>query len=482
MSTMVTPAFVSASAEIFLSLASVFILLLAVFRRKGATSFAAWAVVGAFSIAAILILSNSSDQMKTAFYGLFITSPHTDFVKILILVCSALTIILSNDYLKREEISRFEFPILIVFATLGMMIIVSAGDLITLYLGVELQSLACYVLISIRTESLKSIKSGFKYFVIGLLSSIVLLYGCSLIYGFSGATEFTKISQSIDALEEDLPFGFFIGLIFLVLGLASKISIIPLQTRVEGCDKQAPVPVTIFLLVGPKIAVLSLLIQFLAGYLGFLFDQWQYIIIALASISMFVPSLMMLFEDNLKRLFVYGATAQTGFALMGLAAGSGDGFSSILIYFCIYLTMNFGVFAIILSMRQKKQAVDSIRHLSGLSTSHPFLAFSLLVAIFSMAGIPPFAGFLAKWFILISVVDEKLYLLLFIAITASCLAAVSYLRILKIMYLDELSEPLDPGISNEAQFVIFTTIALLLLFSFVPDPLISVARAAVSNF
>ena len=188
MSTMVTPAFVSASAEIFLSLASVFILLLAVFRRKGATSFAAWAVVGAFSIAAILILSNSSDQMKTAFYGLFITSPHIDFVKILILVCSALTIILSNDYLKREEISRFEFPILIVFATLGMMIIVSAGDLITLYLGVELQSLACYVLVSIRTESFKSIKSGFKYFVIGLLSSIVLLYGCSLIYGFSGAT------------------------------------------------------------------------------------------------------------------------------------------------------------------------------------------------------------------------------------------------------------------------------------------------------
>ena len=480
MSTMVTPAFVFASAEIFLSLASIFILLVAVFRRKGATTFSSWAAVGAFSIAAILIVSNSSDQMKTAFFGLFLTNPHTDFVKILILVCSALTIILSNDYLKREEISRFEFPILIVFATLGMMIIVSAGDLITLYLGVELQSIACYVLVSTRTESVKAIKSGFKYFVIGLLSSIVLLYGCSLIYGFSGATEFIKISQSIDALEEDLPIGFVIGLTFVVLGLASKISIIPLQTRVEGCDKQAPVPVTIFLLVGPKIAVLSLLIQFLAGHLWLLFDQWQYIIIALSSISMFVPSLMMLFEDNLKRLFVYGATAQTGFALMGLAAGSGDGFSSILIYFCIYLTMNFGVFAIILSMRQKKQAVDSVRHLSGLSASHPFIAFSLLVAILSMAGIPPFAGFLAKWFILISVVDEKLYLLLLIGIAASCLAAVSYLRLLKIMYLDELLEPLDPGISNEAQFVIFTTIALLLLFSFVPDPLISVARAAVS--
>jgi NADH-quinone oxidoreductase subunit N len=477
---MVTPAFVFASAEIFLSLASVFILLVAVFRRKGTTTFAAWAVVGVFSIAAILILSNSSDQMKTAFFGLFITSPHTEFVKILILVCSALTVILSNDYLKREEISRFEFPILIVFATLGMMIIVSAGDLITLYLGIELQSLACYVLVSIRTDSFKSIKSGFKYFLIGLLSSIIFLYGCSLIYVFSGATEFIKISQSIDALEEDLPIGFIIGLIFVILGLASKISIIPFQTRFEDCDKQAPVPVTIFLLVGPKIAVLSLLIQFLAGHLWFLFDQWQYIIIALASISMFFPSLMMLFEDNLKRLFVYGATAQTGFALMGLATGSDDGFSSILIYFCIYLTMNFGVFAIILSMRQKKQAVDSVRHLAGLSKSHPFLAFSLLVAIFSMAGIPPFAGFLAKWFILISVMDEKLYLLLFMGITTSCLAAVSYLRILKIMYLDELSEPLDSGISNEAQFVIFTTIALLLLFSFVPDPLISVAKAAVS--
>ena len=480
MSTMVTPAFVSASAEILLSLASVFILLVAVSRRKGTTTFAAWAAVGAFLVAAILILSNSSDQMKIAFSGLFITSPHTDFVKILILVCSALTIVLSNDYLKKEEISRFEFPILIVFATLGMMIIVSAGDLITLYLGIELQSLACYVLVSVRTESFKSIKSGFKYFLIGLLSSIVFLYGCSLIYGFSGATEFIKISESIDGRQGDLPIGFFMGLIFVILGLASKISIIPLQTRVEGCDKQAPVPVIIFLLVGPKIAVLSLLIQFLAGHLWFLFDHWQYIIIALAGISMFVPSLMMLFEDNLRRLFVYGATAQTGFALMGLAAGSEDGFSSVLIYFCIYLTMNFGVFAVILSMRQKKQAVDSVRHLSGLSTSHPLLAFSLLVAIFSMAGIPPFAGFLAKWFILISVVDQKLYLLLFIGIATSCLAAVSYLRILKIMYLDELSEPLDPGISNGAQFVIFATIALLILFSFVPDPLISVARAAVS--
>ena len=239
-------------------------------------------------------------------------------------------------------------------------------------------------------------------------------------------------------------------------------------------------PVTVFLLVGPKIAVLSLLIQFLAGHLWFLFDQWQYIIITLSSISMFFPSLMMLFEDNLKRLFVYGATVQTGFALMGLATGSDEGFSSILIYFCIYLTMNFGIFAIILSMRQKKQAVDSVSHLAGLSTSHPFLAFSLLVAIFSMAGIPPFAGFLAKWFILISVMDEKLYLLLFIGIATSCLAAISYLRILKIMYLDEVSEPLDPGVSNEAQFVILTTITFLFLFSFVADPLISVAKVAVS--
>ena len=237
MSTMVTPAFLSASAEIFLSLASILILLVAVFRKKGSTTFAAWAVVGALSIAAILIVSNSSDQMKIAFFGLFITSPHAEFVKVLILVCSALTIILSNDYLKREEISRFEFPILILFATLGMMIIVSAGDLITLYVGIELQSLACYVLVSIRTDSFQSIKSGFQYFLIGLLSSIILLYGCSLIYGFSGATEFIKISQSIDAVEEDLPIGFIMGLIFVIFGLGSKISIMPFQTRFEGCDK-----------------------------------------------------------------------------------------------------------------------------------------------------------------------------------------------------------------------------------------------------
>ena len=480
MSTMVTPAFLSASAEIFLSLASILILLVAVFRKKGATTFAACTVVGAFFIAAILILSNSSDQMKIAFFGLFITSPHTEFVKVLILVCSVLTIVLSNDYLKREEISRFEFPILILFATLGMMIIVSAGDLITLYLGIELQSLACYVLVSIRTDSFQSIKSGFRYFLIGLLSSIVLLYGCSLIYGFSGATEFIKISQSIDAVEEDLPIGFIMGLIFVILGLCSKISIMPFQTRFEGCDKQAPVPVVVFLLVGPKIAVLSLLTQLLAGHLLFLLEQWRYIITALASISMFFPALMMLFEDNLKRFIVYGATAQIGFALMGVATGSNDGFSSILIYFCIYLTMNFGIFAVILSMRQKNQAVYSVRHLAGFSKSHPFLAFSLLVAIFSMAGVPPFAGFLGKWFILVSVMEAQLYLLGFIGLVTSCLAAISYLRIIKIIYFDDLLEPLDPGVSNGAQFVIFITLALLLLFSIMPDPVISAAKVAVS--
>ena len=480
MSTMVTPVFLSASAEIFLSLASIIILLVAVFRKKGSTTFAAWAVVGAFSVAAILIVSNSSDQIKIAFSGLFMTSPHSEFVKILILVCSALTIILSTDYMKREEISRFEFPILILFATLGMLIIVSAGDLITLYLGIELQSLACYVLVSIRTDSFQSVKSGFQYFFIGLLSSIILLYGCSLIYGFSGATEFIKISESIDAVEESLPIGFIIGLIFVIFGLGSKISIIPFQTRVEGCDKQAPVPVVVFLLVGPKIAVLGLLIQLLAGHLWFLFDEWQYIIMALASISMFFPAVMMLFEDNFKRFIVYGATAQTGFALMGLATGSDDGFSSILIYFCIYLIMNFGIFAIILSLRQKKQAVDSLRHLAGFSKSHPFLAFSLLVAIFSMAGVPPFAGFLGKWLILVSVMEAQLYLLSFIGVVTSCLAAISYLRIIKIIYFDDLLEPLDPGISKGTQFVVFTTLALLLLFSFMPDPVISAAKGAVS--
>tara|TARA_B110000444_G_scaffold66007_1_gene61875 strand:- start:72 stop:1520 length:1449 start_codon:yes stop_codon:yes gene_type:complete len=480
MNTAVFPNFLPASAEIFLSCSGIMLLLIGLFRKRGGAGWTAWGVIIAFSVATLFALSYSSGADEKAFFGLFVANPYTQFAKVLVLVSSFLTIVLSNDYMKREEIERFEFPILVLFATLGMMITVSAGDLISLFIGIELQSVAFYVLVTFQTKSLKSNESGFRYFLFGIFSSAIFLYGCSLIYGFSGTTELAKISMSIQGKEQGPSIGFIIGLAFFTLGLALKVSVIPFQFWFHDCYARAPAPVTAFLLIGPPIALLCLLVQFLFTSLLFMLDFWQPLIIIISCLAMIITSFMMLFEDNIKRWITYASIGHIGFASMGLAAGSENGCSSILIYLSIYLVMNFGQFAVIISLRQKKQAVEKLKDLAGLSETHPLVAFFFLVIMFSMAGIPPFAGFFGKWLVLTATIDSQLYLFALIGVASSFVVAISYLRMVKIIYFDDLIEPLDTNISDELNIVMFVAVVLLGLFFIFPNPLISWAKIVTS--
>jgi NADH-quinone oxidoreductase subunit N len=480
MNTAVFPNFLPASAEIFLTCSGIMLLLIGLFRKRGVAGWISWGVIIVFFVTTLFVLSYSSEVDEKAFFGLFVATPYTQFAKVLVLISSFLTIVLSNDYMRREEIERFEFPILVLFATVGMMIIISAGDLIALFIGMELQSVAFYVLVTFRTNSLKSIESGFRYFLFGIFSSVVFLYGCSLIYGFSGTTELTKISLSIQSKDQGASIGFIIGLAFFILGLTLKASVIPFQLWIHDCYARAPSPVTAFLLIAPPIALLCLLVQFLFTSLLFISEFWQPLISTVSCLSMLISSVMMFFEDNIKRWITYGSIGHIGFASMGLAAGSENGCSSILVYLSIYLVMHFGWVAVIISLRQKKQAVEKFKDLAGLSATHSLVAFFCFVIMLSMAGIPPFAGFFGKWLVLTAIMDSQLYLLALIGGAASFAFAISYLRVVKIIYFDDLIEPFDTNTSGELNIVMFGSVVLLILFFIFPNPLISSAKIVAS--
>lgn len=427
--------------EILLSLFALAALLGAVYTGKDKlASVLVWVTsVVMLVLAAMIGLGDSATQI--AFDGTFVNDGFARFAKVVILVAAAVVLIMSQEYMQRRGILRFEYPILVSLASVGMMVMVSAGDLISLYMGLELQSLSLYVVASLRRDSAKSTEAGMKYFVLGALSSGLLLYGASLTYGFAGTTSFSGIIQAVH--DEHLSLGVLFGLVFIVSGLAFKVSAVPFHMWTPDVYEGSPTPVTAFFATAPKMAAMGLFARVMHDAFGGAVGDWQQVIAFLAVLSMFLGSIAAIGQSNIKRLMAYSSIAHMGYALMGLASGTALGVESMLVYMAIYVTMNVGTFAFILSMERNGQPVVDILSLSNLSKYAPGRAFALLVLMFSLAGVPPMLGFFGKLYVLRAAYEGGLAWLAVSGVIASVIGAFYYIRIVYYMYFGEETEELD---------------------------------------
>ncbi len=456
--------------EIFLSLSIMFLLILGVFKKNSSKLIQNTSLIVLLITAAITFNETLLIQQTYLFNNSVIIDYFSSFMKIVTLIASFLVLSISYNYIKIFKISKIEYPILILSSVLGMMVMISSNDLIVFYMGLELQSLALYVLASFNRDQLKSSEAGLKYFVLSALSSGLLLYGCSLIYGFAGSTNFDIIATQLNSSEYALTF----GIVFILVGLAFKISAVPFHMWAPDVYEGSPTSVTLFFAIVPKIAALTVFIRFL--YIPFLnlIDQWQMILVFISIASMLLGAIAAIGQTNLKRLIAYSSISHVGYALAGLATGSNDGIQSSVIYITIYILMNLGLFSCLLMLKRNDEYYEEIGDLSGLSKNHPLLSLSLLIILFSLAGIPPLAGFFAKFYIFKSVVEQSMYFLAIVGLLSTVVAAFYYLRIIKIMYFDKEKEKFDTDHSLWLRFsLIFSTLLILIYFIF-PSQLIEV--------
>ena len=395
----------------------------------------------------------------TAFGGMFTDDAFARFAKVTILLSAAAVLLMGEGYMARSDLIRFEYPLLIALAAVGMMVMVSASDLMALYMGLELQSLSLYVVAALRRDSVKSTEAGLKYFVLGALSSGLLLFGASLVYGFAGTTGFVGI---FEAVQGRAPVGLLIGLSLVIAGLAFKVSAAPFHMWTPDVYEGAPTPVTAFFATAPKIAAMALLARVVYGAFGGIIGDWQQILAALSVASMFLGAVAAIGQRNIKRLMAYSSIAHMGFALMGLTAGTAAGVEAMLIYLVIYVTMNVGTFAFILSMARDGSPVVEISALSLYSRRSPTRALAMLVLLFSLAGVPPLVGFFAKYSVLLAAVDAGLVWLAVLGVIASVIGAFYYIRIVYIMYFGDEESELDAGGSTVLAGFLVVSAAMML--------------------
>ena len=469
------PNLAPATAEIFLACWAMVLLLYGVFRGDAAARTVSWLAVLGLVVAGFLV-GEAPAQPVVTFVGMFVVDGFAVFMKTLVLLGSALAIVMSLGYVRHERMERPEFPILMLLATVGMLLMVSANDLIALYVGIELQSLALYVIAAFKRDSTRATEAGLKYFVLGALSSGMLLYGCSLIYGFAGTTGFAGLAQVLQAGQPSI--GVIVGIVFLAAGLAFKVSAVPFHMWTPDVYEGAPTPVTAFFSVAPKIAATALFLRVMLSPFGALVADWRQIIIFIAVASMLLGAFAAINQTNIKRLMAYSSIGHIGYALIGLAAGTPEGVRGVLVYMAIYLAMNVGAFACILSMRQKSGMVEGIDDLAGLSRTQPGMALALAVFMFSLAGIPPLAGFFGKLYVFMAAIDAKLYGLAVIGVLASVVGAYYYLRIVKLMYFDAPAEPFESPVRRELAVVMAATGLFTVLFFVFPTLLLAGAEAA----
>jgi NADH-quinone oxidoreductase subunit N len=467
-----------ARPELFLAAVTALLLIYGVVRGESATPFVSVATTIALLVTAVLMFAPYREG--TAFASLFVVDRLTATMKALVLVGSAIAILMSRAYFEQVRAWRFEYPLLVALATLGMMLMISANDLMALYVGLELQSLALYVVAAFQRDSVRSTEAGLKYFVLGSVASGMLLFGASLIYGFCGSTAFVQISRAL--LEgRGGEIGTVIGLVFVVAGLAFKVGAVPFHMWTPDVYEGAPTPVTAFFAVAPNIAAMSLLMSVLMGPFKPLFAQWQQIVVVASVLSMALGAFAALRQHNIKRLMAYSSISNVGYVLLGLASGSEKGIQSVVFYLAVYMITSLGVFAIILLMKRRGVMVEGIGDLAGLPRSHPTMALALLVFMFSFAGIPPLAGFWGKLYIFIAAIEAKLYVPAVLGMLASVVASYYYLRIVKVMYFDEPAEALDRPTFGVNRAVAFAAAILVGLFSLAPQPLSLVAAAAAKG-
>ena len=456
--------------EIFVSLSIMFLLILGVFKKKGSKLILNLSLIILLVTAVLTFNETIGINEITLFNGSIIIDYLSSFMKIITLVAAFFVLVISSNYLKSIKIFKIEYPILILSSVLGMMIMISSNDLIVFYMGLELQSLALYVLATFNRDQIKSSEAGLKYFVLSALSSGLLLYGCSLIYGFTGSTNFNVIANQLNSNEYALTF----GIVFILVGLAFKISAVPFHMWAPDVYEGSPTSVTLFFTMVPKIAALTVFIRFL--YVPFLnlIDQWQMILVFLSIASMVFGAVAAIGQKNIKRLIAYSSIGHIGYALAGLTTGSNEGIQSSVIYITIYILMNLGLFSCLLMMKRNNVYYERIDDLSGLSKNHPLLSLSLLVILFSLAGIPPLAGFFAKFYIFKSVLEQSMFFLAIVGLLSTVIAAFYYLRIIKIMYFDKEKEKYDTDHSLWLKFSLTVSTLLILIYFIFPSQLIEV--------
>ncbi len=464
--------------ELLLACSAMAALMLGVFQGRAAASRVLWFSVIVLVVVALTVLVG--EPKGSAFDGLFIDDGFGDFMKLLLLIGAVLVLIMSHHYLELEQAHRFEYSVLVLFAVLGMMIMVASNDLLTLYLGLELQSLSLYVVAAIRRDNARSSEAGLKYFVLGALSSGLLLYGISMVYGFAGATSFQALGQLLAAEGTEPSTGLIVGLVFVCAGLAFKVSAVPFHMWTPDVYEGAPTSVTAFFAVAPKIAAIALFVRVLMGPFYELADAWQQIIVFASIASMVLGAFAAIAQENIKRLMAYSSIGHIGYALVGLAAGTPEGVSGVAAYMAIYLVMNVGTFACILCMRQNGRMVEGVSDLKGISRTNPLMALALLIFMFSLAGIPPMAGFWAKFWVFKAAIAAELYGLAVIGVLASVVSAFYYLRIVKLMYFDEATEGLDKGVSRETGVIMLATSVAIILLFIMPGIILENAEAAAS--
>ena len=478
---MPVPDLMPALPELFLAVAAMVLMMVGVFRADRTSAVVSWLAVLALIVDLVLIGRGPQERTVT-FNGMFVTEQFAIFMKSLIVIGSAVSIVMARQYNERNKVDRFEFPILILFATVGMQAMVSANDLISLYIGLELQSLSLYVLAAFRRDTVRSTEAGLKYFVLGALSSGMLLYGASLIYGFAGSTNFDQLAKALSSEAGLGSIGLIIGVVFLSVGLAFKCSAVPFHMWTPDVYEGAPTPVTSFFAVAPKIAALSLFLRVMIEPFGHLVHQWQQIIWAISLASMVLGSYAAISQSNIKRLMAYSSIGHVGYALIGLAAGSAEGVRGVMIYLAVYLVMNLGAFSVILCMERKGESVEEISDLAGLSKSQPLTAAALAIFMFSMAGVPPLAGFVPKFIVFMAAVHAGLIWLAVLGILASVVGCYYYIRVVKLMYFDTPAEALDPTAGGSAVRVVTAlTAVIILLFILIPGPLLATAEAAAAS-
>ncbi len=451
------------SAEIFLALSIFSLLSIGVFLKKSFNIVYRLSILVIFSLL-LLILSRNYETIKI-FNESIVVDNFSTFMKCLILISTFFILVMSKKYLIDIKNDKFEYPIIVLLSILGMFVMVGANDLIVFYLGLELQSLSLYILAAIDRDNTKSSEAGIKYFVLSALSSGLLLYGCSLLYGFSGSTNFDLILANTDNFNV----GTIFAMVFILVGLAFKVSAVPFHMWTPDVYQGAPTSVTGFFSVVPKIAGLAVFIKFM--YIPFrdILDQWQYILVFISIGSMILGAVAAIGQNNIKRLIAYSSIGHIGYAIAGIAAGTENGFKSTMIYIAIYSVMNIGAFAFVLSMKRGQNYVEEISELSGASKNHPLMCLGLLIILFSLTGIPPLAGFFAKFYIFMSVIESGMYGLAIIGLVTTVVSAFYYIRIIKIMYFDSSKKPFENYRDYGVQGSLMLSCILLVSFFLYPS-------------
>jgi len=459
--------------EITLSCIAMAILIFGVLRRDDTFFLSSMFALGGFLLAALLVLTTSRG---VGYHGQFISDAFSSFAKILVLAGAALSLILSLDYNRKHNIARFEFPVLMLLSVTGMMVMVSAANLMTLYLGMELQSLALYVLAAFARDDLRSSEAGLKYFVLGALASGLLLYGISLVYGFSGTMDFAALAKVLTRPDSASP-GLIVGVVFVFIGIAFKIAAVPFHMWTPDVYEGAPTPVTVFFSTAPKVAAFALLLRTMASPFGHLLIAWQQLIVPVSIASMLLGSFAAIGQRSIKRLMAYSSIGHMGYALIGLAVGTPEGIRGVLIYLIVYVFMSAGAFACIIAMSRRGRSLEQITDLSGLAQTDPGLALAMAVFMFSMAGIPPLSGFFGKLYVFLAAVQTGMWTLAIIGVLTSVVGAYYYLRVVKVMYFDAPEAPLDPRPAS-LSFVAAASALFTTFFFVFPAPFVSAAQVA----